>query len=163
MGNPDENSVFELMNKRKAIEDEIRRFESILDENGVGMKDSLVDAEQYPRSDIDIPAVREARRRINELNFDYGELMKKIESGLEEYYRTAKNAEPSSNNTMRNRNNFPTNNTTTTTSTFTAVPSMGQQANPPAAPLVREYGLARVDQVFENSPAYHSGTKSYLI
>ena len=47
------------------------------------MDQPLVDAEEFPRNDIDIFAVRNARHQINCLQNDLKDLMKEIEKGLE--------------------------------------------------------------------------------
>lgn len=44
-----------------------------------GLKESLVDAEGYPRGDIDIYNVKNKRRRFAEINNDHKQLMKKLE------------------------------------------------------------------------------------
>lgn len=47
------------------------------------MRESLVDADGYPRNDIDVYQVRHARHQINTLQNDLKSLMKEIEKGLE--------------------------------------------------------------------------------
>ena len=44
----------ELERQRQALEDEAAAIVSELDGLGVGLKDSLVDAEGYPRADLDL-------------------------------------------------------------------------------------------------------------
>lgn len=84
--------VKDLMAKKDAIEKEIKEFQDVLDsvsfiykqldvfieindyrsnlktvffqQKGVGMHEKLIDDENYPRSDIDVYAVRVARNRI---------------------------------------------------------------------------------------------------
>uniref|UniRef100_UPI00358EBC9B 26S proteasome non-ATPase regulatory subunit 9 isoform X2 n=1 Tax=Myxine glutinosa TaxID=7769 RepID=UPI00358EBC9B len=51
-------------------------------QNGVGMNEPLVDAEDYPRSDIDVYRVRNARRDIICLQNDHKVIMGEIEQGL---------------------------------------------------------------------------------
>ncbi|KAM7536946.1 hypothetical protein Aperf_G00000073740 [Anoplocephala perfoliata] len=70
----------ELEKKRKDIEAEINAYTEILESNkNVGMHGPLVDAEGFPRNDIDLVAVRTARNRIICLNTDYKELMLQLE------------------------------------------------------------------------------------
>lgn len=51
---------------------------------------SLVDAEDYPRGDIDLYKVRTARQRINCLQNDLNSLIKEINSGLEAHFAEMK-------------------------------------------------------------------------
>ncbi|VDD76987.1 unnamed protein product [Mesocestoides corti] len=71
----------ELEQKRKILEKEAAEFSSILENNdNVGMRGPLIDSEGFPRSDIDLVAVRTARNRIACINTDYAELMKELEA-----------------------------------------------------------------------------------
>ena len=83
-GDERELSAEELMDKKEAIETEIETCNTVLEtvrpkqpplyplnlislslqQGGVGMSGSLVDSEGFPRSDIDIYAIRTARNRI---------------------------------------------------------------------------------------------------
>lgn len=47
-----------------------------------GVKEPLVDAEGFPRGDIDVYRVRDLRSRLSVINTDHKELMKKMEQGL---------------------------------------------------------------------------------
>lgn len=51
---------------------------------------ALVDAEDYPRGDIDLYKVRTARQKINCLQNDLNKLTKEINSGLEEHFAELK-------------------------------------------------------------------------
>ena len=51
----------ELERQRLALEDEAAAIVSELDGLGVGLKDALVDAEGYPRADLDLYRVSPAR------------------------------------------------------------------------------------------------------
>ena len=63
--NATKEEVLELMEKRKALEEELLAWNSILEsEGGVGMHGPLVDSEDYPRNDIDVAKVREARHKV---------------------------------------------------------------------------------------------------
>jgi len=55
-------------------------------EGGVGLKGPLIDREGYPRSDIDIYAVRTARQKVLCLQNDHKALMKLIESKLHDLH-----------------------------------------------------------------------------
>ncbi|XP_068625095.1 26S proteasome non-ATPase regulatory subunit 9 [Battus philenor] len=78
--------VLKLMEEKDRIESEIRDQTAILESNNVGMHDSLVDGEGFPRNDIDVYKVRHARHRIICLQNDHKLLMRKIEEGLEEVH-----------------------------------------------------------------------------
>ena len=75
------NEALELNRKRNQLENEIKDFMAILQsvinkgffqqtnsvcflKQGVGMTESLVDSEGFPRNDIDINLIRTARNRI---------------------------------------------------------------------------------------------------
>ncbi|XP_002733721.1 26S proteasome non-ATPase regulatory subunit 9-like [Saccoglossus kowalevskii] len=73
----------ELVDKKDAIEKEIKELYEVLDsQQGVGMDGALIDSDGYPRNDIDIYSVRTARHNIICLQNDHKELMKQIEKGL---------------------------------------------------------------------------------
>ena len=72
----------ELERQRQALEDEAAAIVSELDGLGVGLKDSLVDAEGYPRADLDLYRVRSQRGRHAAIRTDHKSLMKKIEALL---------------------------------------------------------------------------------
>jgi len=82
--------VKELMLKKERIENEIKEYHNILQSQNVGMKDELVDKDGFPRSDIDVHAVRIARNKIICLRNDFNEVMKEIELGLHEVHASAK-------------------------------------------------------------------------
>ena len=69
----------ELERQRLALEDEAAAIVSELDGLGVGLKDALVDAEGYPRADLDLYRVRSQRGRHATIRTDHKALMKKIE------------------------------------------------------------------------------------
>lgn len=59
-------------------------------QNKVGFNEPLVDAEGFPRDDIDVRSVRLARTQILCLQNDLKELTKSIEAGLEKYFKESK-------------------------------------------------------------------------
>ena len=75
-----------LMAQKSNIEAELETHISILKANDVTMQTPLVDAEGFPRADIDIYAVRGARVRIIELRNDLKAVMDAIGKALEEVY-----------------------------------------------------------------------------
>ncbi|KAH9080670.1 hypothetical protein EDB83DRAFT_2503647 [Lactarius deliciosus] len=76
----------ELMARKDAIEAELEAQGSILRANNTDMRQPLVDREGFPRSDLDVWAVRHARVRIIELRNDLTALMDEIAKTLETIY-----------------------------------------------------------------------------
>lgn len=79
-------TLFDLQAQRKKIEDEILMHRVVLENNKVGMKDSLTDKDDFPRNDIDVFAVRHARAAINKLEYDAKELLNQMQGHLEELH-----------------------------------------------------------------------------
>ncbi|KAJ0965844.1 hypothetical protein J5N97_027004 [Dioscorea zingiberensis] len=76
--------TFSLMEKRTSLEAEMNAIIEILcGPGGPGISGNLVDAEGFPRSDIDIPAVRSQRHRLAELRNDHKDITAKIDRNLE--------------------------------------------------------------------------------
>ncbi|XP_012216644.1 26S proteasome non-ATPase regulatory subunit 9 isoform X2 [Linepithema humile] len=76
------DAVLQLMKDKDKIESDLKTLKEILNCNHVGMDELLVDAEGYPRQDIDVYQVRHTRHKIICLSNDHKALMKKIEEGL---------------------------------------------------------------------------------
>ncbi|CAD6231704.1 GSCOCG00001544001-RA-CDS [Cotesia congregata] len=57
-------NVLKLMEEKDSIESKLQESRIILENNHVGMNEPLVDAEDFPRADIDVYQVRQARSRI---------------------------------------------------------------------------------------------------
>jgi len=75
-----------LMSQKENIEAELDAQFSILKANNIDMTTPLVDREGFPRADVDLYAIRHARRRINELRNDYKAVMNEIETALQAVY-----------------------------------------------------------------------------
>lgn len=75
-----------LMKIKDTIEQEIQEHIGILKANGVTMDTPLVDAEGFPRADVDIYAVRPARVRVIQLRNDLKAVMNEIGKALEHVY-----------------------------------------------------------------------------
>ena len=75
-----------LMSQKDSIEDAIKNQFEILKSNNCTMQTPLVDAEGFPRADIDIWEVRHARVRIIELRNDLKDIMDSIYKGLQGVY-----------------------------------------------------------------------------
>lgn len=83
--------VLKLIEQKDKIEKTINDCGRILVTNkNVGLHESLVDAEGFPRNDIDVYQVRQARHQIVCLQNDLKALMKEIEQGLIEIHADAK-------------------------------------------------------------------------
>ena len=90
-----------LMLRKDAIEAEIDAQASVLRANNVTMQSPLVDADGFPRADIDVWEVRHARVRIIELRNDLKDVMDAIMKGLQGVYDPSlviDKPEPSSSN-----------------------------------------------------------------
>jgi len=74
--------LLQLNTQRDNTEKEIKQWQSILQSQNVGMDDSLVDEQGFPRNDIDVYQVRTARNKIICLSNDARGLMRQIEEKL---------------------------------------------------------------------------------
>lgn len=75
--------VMRLIEKKEQIERAINDNGHVLTANkNVGMNESLLDGEGFPRADIDVYAVRQARHQIICSQNDLKAIMKEIEKGL---------------------------------------------------------------------------------
>jgi 26S proteasome non-ATPase regulatory subunit 9 len=118
------------MKKKDEIELEIDAQVKILEGNSmVGMDGPLVDREGFPRDDIDVYQVREARNKIICLGNDHKALMKQIEAQLYSIHAEAKD-----NGTTR-------------------IPIIGDTStDPPRA-------FAHITMVTEGSPSHNAGLR----
>ena len=100
------SSITEVLNnldeEKKNIEKSINDQWKILHKNNVGMTDSLVDQDDYPRNDIDISEVRNARVRIKCLQIDHTTIMKKLEKYLEDFHNQIRCGEMTQCSEMKN-------------------------------------------------------------
>ncbi|CAH2097836.1 unnamed protein product [Euphydryas editha] len=102
MNGPARDRVMKLMQEKDRIESEIRNENAVLAANNVGMEDPLVDADGFPRSDIDVYKVRHARHRIICLQNDHKNIMKQIEQGLGEVHSQFKSTENGASSSAQN-------------------------------------------------------------
>ncbi|KAF9614604.1 hypothetical protein IFM89_019581 [Coptis chinensis] len=73
-----------LIEKREAIETEMNAIISTLTQaGGPGLTGNLLDFEGFPRSDIDVHAVRAQRHHLAELRNDHKDITNKIEESLQ--------------------------------------------------------------------------------
>ncbi|XP_065361748.1 26S proteasome non-ATPase regulatory subunit 9 [Calliphora vicina] len=94
--NPLETKLFKLMSDKDKLETQINTYGVILSQNdNVGMTGPLIDTEGFPRNDIDVHQVRQARQQIICLQNDHKALMKEIEKLMHELHAEAKQAHTS--------------------------------------------------------------------
>lgn len=80
-----------LCKKKEEIEAQIKELLDLLEsQKGVGLKESLTDAEGYPRADIDVYSCRHARHQISCLQNDHVAIMKEIEEELTNIHQEAR-------------------------------------------------------------------------
>ncbi|MPC58817.1 26S proteasome non-ATPase regulatory subunit 9 [Portunus trituberculatus] len=53
-----------LVQEKEKVEQTLKELWDVLKSNNVGLSESLIDSEGYPRSDIDVYQVRHARHQI---------------------------------------------------------------------------------------------------
>lgn len=80
------NNMQALSTRKTAIEEEIEVQREILKANNSDLSTPLVDAEGFPRADLDVWAVRTARVRIIELRNDYKAVLDDLSKALEAAY-----------------------------------------------------------------------------
>ncbi|KAH8583289.1 p27 like 26S proteasomal subunit with a PDZ domain [Cryptosporidium sp. chipmunk genotype I] len=125
----------ELAKRKDEIEKEVSELMDFLNSCGpdVGISGKLVDSEGFPRSDIDIYAVRKARNRIAILNTDYSNVMKEIEEKLFDIHSKEKTYIPVDKSEKNLRCNVSE---------------------------CLDYPFGYVDSVLEGSPAFQSGIRT---
>lgn len=83
MSNMTKEEVLDLIKDKEKMEDELKTWLEVLDcQDNVGMEGELIDSEGYPRNDIDVHKVREARNKVICLRNDLKGQMALIEKGL---------------------------------------------------------------------------------
>ncbi|NP_001290692.1 26S proteasome non-ATPase regulatory subunit 9 [Esox lucius] len=86
--NNDENvtitmeDVQSLIKKKDQIEEQIKAYYGVLEDQSVGMEGPLVDAEGFPRADVNVYQIRTARHSIHCLQNDHKAIMVEIEEAL---------------------------------------------------------------------------------
>lgn len=132
-GLPEEraNAVKKLMEQKSNLEEEIEALCSYLNQPGMpGRLEPLVDAEGFPRADIDVVAVRQTRHKLCCLETDYKALMKEIETGLHQIHATS----------------------------CVRVPTRSSQSGADLQDAAKNWApFAEIDQIFPESPASEAG------
>ncbi|KFD55081.1 hypothetical protein M514_03999 [Trichuris suis] len=75
-----------LIGQRDEILNQIKENSNVLTEMNVQMRESLVDEEDFPRTDVDIVAARTAMHNVACLTNDAKALEEEIKLGLEDYF-----------------------------------------------------------------------------
>ncbi|EEC84585.1 hypothetical protein OsI_31394 [Oryza sativa Indica Group] len=110
---------------------------------GPGITGGLVDAEGFPRSDIDIPAVLAQRRKLAELRNDHKDITNKIEKNLEVLHSTK---------LSRNEASIPA-----SSGTPASLHSGLSQNDPMEEDAVTRLPFAIIDELTDGSPAAVDG------
>ncbi|XP_065212079.1 26S proteasome non-ATPase regulatory subunit 9 [Planococcus citri] len=75
-------TALNLENDKRKLEEELREWLAIIEKNNTDMNEALVDAEGYPRADIDVYQVRHARHKVICIRNDLKKIMIEIEKCL---------------------------------------------------------------------------------
>uniref|UniRef100_A0A0E0ESA9 PDZ domain-containing protein n=1 Tax=Oryza meridionalis TaxID=40149 RepID=A0A0E0ESA9_9ORYZ len=133
-----------LMDRRAAVEAEMDAIIAALSvPGGPGITGGLVDAEGFPRSDIDIPAVLAQRRKLAELRNDHKDITNKIEKNLEVLHSTK---------LSRNEPSIPA-----SSGTPASLHSGLSQNDPMEEDAVTRLPFAIIDELTDGSPAAVDG------
>eukprot|EP01031_Cornospumella_fuschlensis_P035168 gene35168-42598_t len=133
-----------LIAQRELLEIEADAIHSELTSPGpngeppAGLKDPLVDAEDFPRGDIDIYNVRGKRLRLSGINYEHKELMKQIETLVHRIYELG-----------------PSEDTTSSDETGAKLSMPSTIFNAPEVMLLGP--IAKLDEILEGSPAAEAG------
>ncbi|XP_013872828.1 26S proteasome non-ATPase regulatory subunit 9 [Austrofundulus limnaeus] len=76
------DDVKNLIKKKDEIEEQIKAYYDVLEDQGVGVEGPLVDEEGYPRADVNLYQIRTARHNISCLQNDHKAIMAEIEEAL---------------------------------------------------------------------------------
>ncbi|KAL3909161.1 MAG: hypothetical protein SGPRY_009526, partial [Prymnesium sp.] len=84
------DALRELMERKDAVERQIVEIsEALAAENMGGVSGPLVDAQGFPRADVDVHQTRNLRHQLACLNTDHRRLMTQIEQGMVEHFAAA--------------------------------------------------------------------------
>ncbi|XP_034026276.1 26S proteasome non-ATPase regulatory subunit 9 [Thalassophryne amazonica] len=84
------DDVKNLIKKKDDIEEQIKAYYDVLEDQGVGVEGALVDAEGFPRADINLYQIRTARHNISCLQNDHKAIMAQIEEALHKLHAREK-------------------------------------------------------------------------
>ncbi|KAL0079631.1 hypothetical protein J3Q64DRAFT_1760591 [Phycomyces blakesleeanus] len=145
----------ELIKQKDALERDLKDLGEELNFHGVGMDQPLIDASGFPRSDVDVAAVRVSRNQMYRLRNDYGTVMLQIEEVLHAIHdakrqQDALNASTASTETPPKVTlaNTTEDNTSQSGTTTTLIPFAVVNAVAPDSPAYSA-GLRRGDKIIE--------------
>ncbi|ORZ17689.1 hypothetical protein BCR42DRAFT_412308 [Absidia repens] len=133
----------QLMNQQDRLLSQLQGLEEDLLAQGIGMDEPLIDSEGYPRSDIDVAAVRHIRNQVYRLRNDHKKVMAEIETVLHHLHQASRSSQEEYESVPENSGTNNTNNSVTE-----------QQQTQEPAPL---QPFAKVNAVSPDSPASASG------
>ncbi|KAF7669891.1 hypothetical protein LDENG_00100610 [Lucifuga dentata] len=84
------DDVKSLIKKKDEIEEQIKAYYEVLEDQGVGVEGPLVDSEGYPRADVNIYQIRTARHNISCLQNDHKAIMVEVEEALHKLHAREK-------------------------------------------------------------------------
>lgn len=84
------DDVKNLVKKKDEIEEQIKAYYDVLEDQGVGVEGPLVDEEGFPRADINLYQIRTARHNISCLQNDHKQIMAEIEEALHKLHAREK-------------------------------------------------------------------------
>lgn len=128
----------DLIARKDKIEEELKELEDVINTSGVTMDESMIDAQGFPRADIDVHSIRTSRNLIIRLRNDHRDVMKDIENVLFKIHEMKKQQQTTETTT-----------TTTTTATQTS----------PTTTNTSLVAFAVVNAVAPDSPAYTAGLR----
>ncbi|KAM8760626.1 26S proteasome non-ATPase regulatory subunit 9 [Acanthopagrus schlegelii] len=82
--------VQNLVKKKDEIEEQIKAYYDVLEDQGVGVEEPLIDEEGFPRSDVNLYQIRTARHNISCLQNDHKAIMVEIEEALHQLHAREK-------------------------------------------------------------------------
>lgn len=127
--NAERQKILQLIDEKEKIEQEIYQLGEVLHANKIGMHESLT-VDGFPRNDIDVYQVRNARHKIICLQNDLKALTNSIEKGLESIHACNKQGL----NSKQSQKDFPVE------ATFTKA-------------------IVRINNITMGSPGYEAGLK----
>mmetsp|Transcript_6319 Transcript_6319/g.12418 ORF Transcript_6319/g.12418 Transcript_6319/m.12418 type:complete len:216 (+) Transcript_6319:107-754(+) len=130
-----------LYEEKRAVEQEVEECVGRLESCGVGVEESLVDSEGFPRSDLDLVSVRMDRQRVHVLNNDHARLMAQIEGKLHKLHAHTRGDVDVSAPIQHTRSYV----------------EEERVAAPLAVPAKSTLPFAIVDEVSQDGPAMHAG------
>lgn len=84
------DDVKNLVKKKDDIEEQIKAYYDVLEDQGVGVEGPLVDEEGFPRDDVNVYQIRTARHSISCLQNDHKAIMVEIEEALHKLHAREK-------------------------------------------------------------------------